>query len=160
MRFIHQRLFDNGDETVGILYSGKNYLCTTLEDERRFRKVQGETRIDPGTYKLVWQENVTPLTVEYRRLYSFFDKHIMLEGVPRHSNIYIHVGNFDTDTDGCILVADGFLPTANDGNKTRYQLAANSRATFEKVYRHIGGYINSGMECLLEVRDEHWINRL
>jgi len=157
MKFILQRLFDTGDETLGMLYSGKNYLATVLEDEKRFTKVKGETRIDPGTYNLVWQETITPLTKKYRDMFpDWFDKHIMLKNTPRHSNIYIHFGNFEDDTDGCVLTADGFFPRTD---KEGYQLAANSRATFEKVYKHIGGMMKAGKRCYLEVRDEHWLTK-
>ena len=42
-----------GDATLGKLYLNEEFECYTLEDEHREVKVDGETRIPAGRYKLV-----------------------------------------------------------------------------------------------------------
>ena len=50
------RFSSQGDSTSGLLFLedefGLNFLCYTLEDERRALKVRGETRVPQGTYEI------------------------------------------------------------------------------------------------------------
>lgn len=46
----------------------------------------------------------------------------MLENVPGHTYILIHIGNYDHDSDGCILI----------GEKINGVMILNSRVTFNK----------------------------
>ena len=50
------RFSSQEDSTSGLLFlegkKGLEFLCYTLEDERRVLKVKGETRVPSGTYKI------------------------------------------------------------------------------------------------------------
>jgi len=114
MNFILQRFSDNRTSTLGILLKkvvfGTDYKTVlqayTLEDESRDVKMSGETRIPAGVYELGINAADTPLTLKYRKKYSWFKYHIEVKNVPGFKGIYIHVGNVDDNTDGCILLGD------------------------------------------------------
>jgi hypothetical protein len=100
----------NATYTLGKIYipATKNnieYKCYTLEDldrdiyqktpitEIARVKIMGETAIPYGTYEV----GITYSNRFKRLMPQLFD-------VPGFSGIRIHTGNFDGDTDGCILV--------------------------------------------------------
>jgi hypothetical protein len=106
-----RRFVDNGEATAGFLIEKKPYpafLGYTLEDQAQAKKVMKETRIPAGRYRLVLNRSTvpTPKTEQYRKKYPWFKWHIMLLDVKGFSGIYIHIGNDDDDTDGCILLGD------------------------------------------------------
>lgn len=155
MNFILQRFSDNKDSTLGLLFK-KGVLypfqCYVLEDEFRESKVSGETRIPAGTYKLVIQKIETPKTLHYRKKYPWFKNHIMLENVPGFIGIYIHVGNTDADTDGCLLLGD-----SADNNSIAPGAVANSTVAFQRFYNNIYEYLDKGNPATIEVRDEKFL---
>ena len=83
---------------LGILESeGKTWY--TLEPQWRNyakgeKKVAGKSAIPPGLYKL--QKYYSP---KHKRLVP------MLCEVPNFQNVEIHIGNYDRDTKGCILIS-------------------------------------------------------
>ena len=81
--------------TLGTLSIDGQYECVTLEDRARPDgvKVQDETCIPPGTYKVIL--NMSP------RLGKIMPR---LLDVPMFDGILIHSGNTDENTKGCILV--------------------------------------------------------
>lgn len=103
-----QRTYDNGDTTIGVLYDLNPFLLLgfTCEDQHQAVKIMKETRIPAGRYRLVINKVVTGKTNDYRARYPWFKYHIMLENVKGFSGIYIHIGNRDDDTEGCLLVGD------------------------------------------------------
>jgi len=134
------RFSSQNESTLGILYlvndgtNQKDFLCFTLEDEKREVKVYGETRIPKGTYQ-----------IEYRKEGGYHNKYTkrfprihrgMLEvrDVPNFTHILLHCGNTDNDTDGCLLVGnvisqnitkDGFLGQSTDCYKRIYPILAD-----------------------------------
>lgn len=156
MNFLLQRYSDNKDSTLGLLFQKvddklkfENYI---LEDEFRAVKVPGETRVDAGFYELKIQENVTPLTQKYRERYPWFDKHIEITGVPRHKFIYMHIGNFDGDTDGCPLFGD-----SADNNLISNGSVSYSTQAFKRWYEKVYPFLKSGRKGFIEVRDENYL---
>ena len=98
----------NGDATVGELYVDGEFECMTLEDEARTVKVMHETRIPAGEYKILLQQD-GEMTKKYAKKFLSTHKGMLwLQDVPGFSSIYIHIGNTDEDTSGCILVGRGF----------------------------------------------------
>src|SRR5688572_13804843 len=110
MNFILQRFSDNRDCTLGLLFEKKDtrmlFQSYTLEDEQREVKQSGETRIPTGFYELKVLKSDTPLTLKYRAKYPWFKHHIEVTNVKGFKGVYIHIGNKDEDTDGCILLGD------------------------------------------------------
>ncbi len=136
------------DYSMGVLFSVENFperirhLCYTLEDEFREVKVPGETRISSGTYELKLR---TKGLLNARYQFRFNDIHqgmIWLQDVPNFKWIYLHCGNDDDDTDGCILV----------GSYLRLNKVLNSRSTYRAIYSGIVENIKAG-KTFLEIID-------
>ena len=122
-----ERYSHSENETMGRLYLDGELQCFTLEDEKREDKVRGETRIDAGTYPVVLRKRITNLTTKYRNRFEWFDWHIEIKDLPRHSDVYIHIGNTDDDTAGCILVGA-------QANKTTLSFSVKAyKALYKKV---------------------------
>ena len=132
------RINSQADFSAGVMFSldvGRiRHLCYSLEDEFREVKVRKETRIPADTYKLKLREN-SPLSNRYQFRYP--DIHqgmIWLQDVPGFKYIYIHCGNDDDVTDGCILV----------GSYLRLNRVLNSRSTYRAIYPGIVENIKAG----------------
>ena len=137
MRLELYRYSSQKDSTLGLLFlvndetNYKDFLCFTLEDEKRETKVYGETRIPEGTYKIEYRKEGG-----YHNKYSkrFPDIHrgmLQLMDVPNFEYILLHCGNTDEHTDGCLLVGnvisqnitkDGFLGQSTDCYKRIYPI--------------------------------------
>ena len=100
------RISSGVESTLGMMYVDGAPECFTLEDEYREIKVKGETRIPEGTYKIGLRDVVSPMTTRYRNKFTWFTYHLHIHDVPGFEYVYIHLGNTDKDTDGCILVDD------------------------------------------------------
>lgn len=154
MQLILQRFSDNRDSTLGLLMekrpSGLFFHAYTLEDEHRDTKVSKETRITEGFYELKINKADTPLTLRYRGRYTWFKYHIEVTGIQNFKGVYIHVGNKDEDTEGCILVGDNA-----DNNRIGYGSISNSVQAFSRIYKYIYDHLESGQKAFLEVRNEN-----
>lgn len=148
-----QRYSDDGQSTLGLLFSGSQYglqfMCYTLEDERREIKVPGDTRIPAGRYEMKLRQALSPLTEKYRQRFPWFTWHVEVTGVPGFQNVYLHVGNKDGDTEGCILLGD----TANN-NVMADGFIGGSAGAYERWYEIVAGRLAEGGRVFLEVRDE------
>lgn len=149
-----QRYSDNGNSTQGLLMILDNvkpvFKCYVLEDEYREEKVIGETRIDAGLYEIKKRQELTPLTKRYREKFDWFDYHLELQAVPRHDFIYIHIGNDEKDTAGCLLVQD----KANN-NTIEEGFNSSSTPAFKRIYLEISRRLDQGNRVFLRVCDEY-----
>lgn len=101
-----ERLASDGDATIGLLKIDGQPECFTLEDERRDVKIAGETRIPAGVYPIK-SRDAGGLVQRYKKRFSWQRGMLWLQMVPGFQWIYIHIGNDDGDTAGCILVGAG-----------------------------------------------------
>lgn len=106
MKMLLKRRFLGDNYTIGTLYIDGIRFCDTLEDKNRDvnkngkfdkgeKKVQGETCIPYGTYKVTL--NLSP---RFKRPLP------RLMDVPDFDGVLIHRGNTAKDTQGCILVGE------------------------------------------------------
>ena len=84
--------------TIGKLYVDGVYVCDTIEDKVRVLnsakdKVYGFTAIPPGEYKA---------DVAFSNKFRY--NVVRLFGVPYFEGIYIHKGNTEKDSLGCVIV--------------------------------------------------------
>jgi len=157
MKFILQRYSDNRKSTLGLLLkvvpigsAEKTVLQSyTLEDESREVKVSGETRIPAGKYELGINAADTPLTLKYRKKYPWFKYHIEVKNIPGFKGVYIHIGNVDENTDGCILLGD-----SADNNSISEGMITNSTAAFKRFYDSVFTHLQAGNKASIEIRDE------
>ena len=143
MRILVDRFYDNGDATIGVMMVDTKFEAFTLEDEKRTKKVNGETRIPAGLYFVEFQKIVTPKTISYRGRYDWFTFHLHIKNVPGFTNVYLHVGNYDTDTDGCVLLGT----TADSDNGT----IGRSVKAFERFYKKVSPVLEIGEQVSIRI---------
>jgi len=160
MDFIVQRFSDNRDCTLGLLFkkiidgNGErlHFSGYTLEDEYRAVKQMKETRIPAGFYELGLQTIETPKTLQYRAKYPWFKNHIEILKVKDFKGVYIHIGNKDEDTEGCLLLGD----TANNNNVGVGEITTSTVA-FKRFYDVVHEALDKGTKVFLEIRDEKFL---
>lgn len=135
------------DSTRGKMLVNGRKFCDTLEDEKRSVKVKGETRIPAGKYQIKKREVLSGLTKTYRSKFDWFDFHLELQDVPNFRYVYIHVGNYDDDTDGCILLGLGFTDYEDES------AIWNSRKAFKEFYETVSDALDEGEEVWLTIYD-------
>lgn len=150
-----QRYSDNGESSLSLFMlrepTGLRFLCYTLEDEARAVKVKGETRIDPGIYDLVLRQELTPLTKQYRdRFPSWFSWHVEIVGLPRHKDVYIHIGNKDDDSDACLLLGDNV-----NNNRWADGFIGDSVTAYRRWYTSVVPRMALSEPARIEIRDEN-----
>ena len=133
MKYQIQRYSDNGDSTLGLMHQviGNNleFQAYTLEDEFRVVKVKHETCIPARLYSVKLNRMDTPLTLKYRAKFDWFTYHLQIQDVENFSGVYIHIGNTDDNSSGCILLGDG----ANN-NVEEDGFISNSTKAFKRFY--------------------------
>lgn len=143
------------DSTLGRLCIGQGaseYLVAyTLEDQRQIVKVQNETRIPSGTYEIKLRQG-SPMASRYDAAYSDIDHSGMLwlQDVPNFEFIYLHVGNDDDDSSGCILVGCNANIDIVHGGGT----LGRSKDAYKSLYKKIQPTILAGEKVFITIKDE------
>ena len=151
-----RRVYDNSDTTLGYMLdlTEKLFLGFTCEDQKQIGpKLKGETRIPAGRYRITLNKSLTPKTEEYRKNYAWFVWHMMLNDVHGFTGIYIHIGNSDEDTDGCLLLGD------NATNIAVYKTGRSiteSKNAFERFYKKYYPLLDSDVPIYITVIDEQF----
>lgn len=157
MNLLLQRFSDNRDSTLGLMFKEitagiekkLHFMAYTLEDEFRDTKVSKETRIPAGFYEVVINKAETEKTLAYRKKYPWFAYHLMLKNVPGFQGIYIHIGNNDENTEGCILLGD-----AADNNSIAPGNVTSSTPAFSRFYKEIYDLLDRGNKVHITIKDE------
>lgn len=152
--YILQRFSDNRESTLGLLLKktdhGPLFVSYTLEDQFQEVKVRAETRIPEGKYEIIIQRTETPKTLSYRKRYpNWFKSHLMLKDVPGFVGIYIHIGNNDDDSEGCILLGDNA-----DNNRIGPGSVSNSTQAFIRFYNELYDQLDHNNNAFITIRDE------
>lgn len=131
------------ESTIGHLYVNNKYECDTLEDTKRDEKVYGKTCIPEGLYEVNFRKDLTPMTEKYRKKYShFFSWHLELKNVENFTSIYIHIGNYPKDTEGCLLVGD---------YRGSGDMISHSTIAYESLYTMITAALLRGEDVTIKI---------
>ncbi len=149
MKIVLHRINDDGDSTIGYIKVDGQFMGYTLEDEHRDVKVRGETRIPSGIFRVKFREVVSGKTTDYRKRYDWFNWHLMLQDVPDFNYVYLHIGNTEKHTDGCILI--GGSP---DYRKDEADFLGKSTPIFKRFYLKVKAALDAGDPVHIEIRDE------
>jgi len=146
------RLSSGTGSTVGILYVDGIASGFIIEDEYRFEKVSGETRIPSGEYEILFRKEGKMLE-KYRERFKGILDHIgmiELQNVPNFTFVYIHYGNFEKDSDGCLLINRGATldPVFGGG----YGL--DSVSAYVDLYQRLLPVLRRGDPVKIRIRDE------
>jgi len=131
------------NSTGGLLFVDGLFHCFTCEDEHRDIKIHGETRIPAGTYEIKLRTQ-GGMTKRYAKKFDFHQGMLWLQDVPGFDWIYIHIGNNEKHTDGCILV--GFGANCKNGNTVQHSTLA-----YTDLYLMVVEAINSGERVFIEI---------
>lgn len=139
--------FVTGKESSGGLLSvdGK-FQCFTCEDQPQKVKVAGETRIPAGRYQVLLRTE-GGMTKRYGNKFPFHAGMLWLQAVPEFKWIYIHMGNTDDHTDGCILVGQALTVRESESKIPSRQ----TEPAYVKLYKKILSAINNAEEVWIEV---------
>lgn len=145
MKFEVLRFSSQKDSTLGLLFdvtNGREFLCFTIEDEARKTKVQGETRIPAGTYKLKLRKE-GGFHQRYAAKYGSMHKGMIhVQDVPGFSYILWHTGNNESHTDGCLLFGD-----TSQQNITKDGFIGASGEAYKRVYPMVAEALEKGEPC-------------
>lgn len=145
MRLRVQRLQSYDDYTIGVLYIDGKLQCFTLEDEKRSVKIWGETRIPAGVYNMRLQTAGT-MSPRYASRFPFHAGMLHLLNVPNFDGIFIHIGNTDDDTAGCLLLGLSHNMGSN--------LIGNSTMAYTQAYKKIVKAFTDGDSVTIQILDE------
>lgn len=144
------------DSTLSRMYEvddegGLEFECFVLEDELRKIKVPGETAISAGVYVIESRDEGT-MTRKYRNRYG--ELHVgmaHLQNVPNFKYVYIHTGNTDDHTEGCLLVGTGYKPTGVGRNN---HVVTGSRSAYVPLYKRMAAAWVRGEQVIITITDE------
>ena len=147
------RFSSQEDSTSGLLFlegkKGLEFLCYTLEDERRVLKVKGETRVPSGTYKIELRTE-GGFHEKYKKKYGGFHKGMLhVTNVPNFEYILIHTGNTDEHTAGCLLVGD----SQENNIVIKDGFVGKSVNAYKRIYPNISRAIERNEEVTIEYVD-------
>lgn len=147
MKIVLTRLKDDTISTIGTLSIDGKFKCFTLEDTHNIPKVHGESRIPAGEYRIDLRTD-GKMTHRYASKFEFHKGMLWLRAVPNFEYVYIHIGNREDDTDGCILL--GRTCSSAIGS----QAISGSTLAYVEYYQLIANAILSGESVTIEIKDE------
>lgn len=146
MKLTAIRYTGDKDSSGGLLFVDDKFFCYLCEDEQREIKVVGETRIPAGTYEIKLRDK-GGMTKRYADRYYFHRGMLHLQAVPGFEYIYIHTGNSDDHTDGCLLVGYGTYRLKNE------TFVSRSRSAYTDLYLVILAEMDMGKKIEIEVKE-------
>lgn len=141
--------------THGRLYIDGNYECDTLEDQKRYKKIPGDTRIPAGRYEIklrtfgghheAYKKKKVKINGEEIDFSKFHVGMLWLQGVEKFTDILMHIGNFIKDTKGCILVGLGF--------NEELGMLTDSTIAYIRMYLKVSKALLSGERVFITIKD-------
>lgn len=154
MELTLQRFNRGSDSTIGSIHIGLGiggyFHSFSCEDEQRHIKVRNETRISAGRYEIKFRTE-GGFHSRYSDKYPKTHKGMLwLQDVPNFTYIYIHPGNDDGDTSGCILCGySTSSDTINGGGSIGRSVDA-----YQDLYKKVSGALSQGEQVFITVKDE------
>lgn len=161
LEYEHIRIASRKESTMGALFRlGLQAPHASLStDPRTFRgfvvedqnqpagKVMRETRIPSGRYQIKLRAE-GGMHADYAKKYSWHRGMLHLQNVPGFTWVYIHTGNKESETDGCLLTGTGAFENSVGEFETTGSVAAYTR-----LYQEIVVAIERGEEVFIRVVD-------
>ena len=144
------RIATGEEATLGIMHDvtySPSFLCYVLEDQDNEPKVPGETRIPAGEYQIKFRDE-GGMIQRYKQRFPWHKGMLWLQDVPGFEWVYIHVGNKDDDTDGCLLVGDGQRTIVSERGSVQSSVAA-----YRRLYDIIARELDGGGEVFIDIED-------
>ena len=152
MRLELYRYSSEKDSTLGILMlvddetDKKDFLCFTLEDEKREVKVYGETRIPEGTYQIKYRKEGGYNNKYTKRFPNIHRGMLHITDVPNFEYILIHCGNDTSHTHGCLLVGDVISQ-----NISKEPFLGQSSNCYKRIYPIISDILETQKQVSIKI---------
>ena len=140
------RFSSQEDSTLGLLYIDGAFQCFTIEDEFREEKVHGETRIPEGIYELGIRAEGGFHERYKQRFRGVHKGMIEVLDVPNFKYILLHIGNWDDQTEGCVL-----LGNSAKQNVTGSGMVLESKIAYLRVYPIVMRALQKGKKVFLNI---------
>ena len=149
MHILVERYTSGPESTLGRLHIDGVFACFTCEDQRQpGPKVPKETRIPASTYDLKLKRFAGKHDFYSKRYADIHRGMLWLQDVPGFTDVLIHVGNFEHETDGCLLIGLGREEYPDGGGHVLRSVAA-----YRRVYPRIAAAIEAGETVRIEIVD-------
>ena len=140
------RFSSQEDSTLGLLYIDGAFQCFTIEDEFREEKVHGETRIPEGIYELGIRAEGGFHERYKQRFRGVHKGMIEVKDVPNFKYILLHIGNWEHQSEGCLLV----------GNSAKHNVSGSgmvleSKIAYLRVFPIIMRALQKGKKVFLNI---------
>lgn len=144
---LHLMRFSTGKEsTLGTLSVNGTFECYMLEDTKRIKKIDGETRIPDGLYRLALRKE-GGLHKKYAQKYPGIHQGMLwIKDVPGFEWVYIHVGNKRGHTEGCQLPGDSI-----NNNQIGDGFVGRSGDAYKRLYPRVAKVLQSGFSVTLRI---------
>lgn len=151
MNLIAVRLNDNGKNTLGKLFIDGKFQCYTLEDTWRPQKIQHLTRVPAGTYDITLRTeggfHQKYANHSNQNIRNHHEGMLWIRNVPGYEFILIHIGNYEINTSGCLLVGKDYA----FGDKGR--MITYSAVAYAEMYPKVADAINQGEKVTITILD-------
>jgi hypothetical protein len=144
MKVCVRRFVNYSQCTVGLLFIDSVFFGYVLEDVGRLVKIKKETRIKAGKYILNLQK-AGRLHQYYTTKYPFHKGMIHLNNVPEFQGVMFHIGNFHSDTEGCLLIGSS--------HNVNVQSVLASTAAYKSFYIVVAAALEKGERVELEITE-------
>ena len=141
------RVAQGKHSTLSHLYIGNLFCCYLLEDSIRKEKIQGLTGIPEGQYRLrlnTWAGMNARYGPKYPKLRQGM---VEITGIPNFDLVFIHIGNYHTETAGCPLTGSYWQRLDGD-----YQVM-ESAAAYRYVYPLLVEQVDKGNDRIVVQND-------
>ena len=156
MELLVKRISTGDESTLGVMHriegnegfgQTREFLCFTMEDQPNEPKIPGETRIPAGRYRIGLRTE-GGMTKRYAKKFDWHLGMLWLHSVPGFEWVYIHYGNYEKDTDGCILVGDGAQSNVREDG-----MVMSSVAAYKRLVKEIYAAMDGGEEVWITIED-------
>ena len=150
MELLVKRQSTGNESTIGTMHRTDpaiRFRGFTMEDQPNEPKVKGETRIPAGRYQIKLREE-GGMHGRYSKKFDWHRGMLWLQDVPNFEWVYVHYGNYEKDTDGCILVGDGA-----QSNVIEDGMVQASVACYTRLAQEIYAALDAGEEVWITVED-------
>ena len=142
------RLLESTASTLGVMTVNSRYECFALEDEYRAVKITNETRVPAGRYQIKLRTSGGMNTRYTEKFPGSHQGMLWLQDVPGFKWIYLHIGNTDKHTSGCILLGYG-IESLPDGKQRTTKSTPAYLALAAKIYKAM----DDGEQIWIEIMD-------
>jgi hypothetical protein len=137
------RIAEGTNTTLGQLYINNLFQCYILEDKIRDEKVPGETAIPAGQYQL-GLNSTDGMNAKYKSRYNQMHQGMVeIRGIPNFTLVFFHIGNYHTDTRGCLLTGS-YYQLVNDDYRVLHSADA-----YKRVYPFLAEAASAGLDLII-----------